>query len=81
MVISKKKNRSSLCLPLFINCFSQTMFLALARRGQKKPIHGPRLEMYGNPCTRKTKVLKFCERTKLTNKHYTVYKHFSTNLF
>ena len=34
---------------LFIDCFPQIKFLALAQGDPKKSIHGPLLEMFGDP--------------------------------
>ena len=52
MLISIKKKKSSLRLQLFINCFSQTMFLALAHGGQIKSTHGLQIEMFTDPWSR-----------------------------
>ena len=44
-------------LHLFINCFSRITFLALAQEGPKKSIHGPLLEMFGDPWSREIIIL------------------------
>ena len=75
MVISKKKSlhfESIFCFPLF-DCFSQIKFLAMAQGGPKKSIHGPLLEMFGDPwlktlLEKEVLVLNFSEhKIKLRN--------------